>query len=137
MTSFGIRLYNLATSFVRDSVTNTVSYFFQVPVIPRESGKIKMNAKMHRTYEIEKAYNEGKFYELETLIRNNGTQNTAVRTMLHNFNVFLNTYMQYFDRTSTSYEWFKQYIKNDGTVEIDTLEGVVGAHDFIFVSILD
>jgi len=95
-------------------VTKEYNYYYEVPVTPRVSGTINVTAKMHRTNEIEKAYIEGDFDNMPLPSVNSN----AAQIALDKFNAFLNTYIKFFDTTEESYNYFKDYLTEDGKVKL-------------------
>lgn len=89
-------------------------YFIKIPVTPRESGTITMSAKMHKTYEIEKDYIDGGFDNIEEPT----STNVAAQLKLDKYNEFLNKYIEYFDTTDESYEFFRSYMKDDDKIYV-------------------
>ena len=110
---------------------NTTSWHFEIPIIPNESGKIIINAKMHRTYEIEQEYINGGFATLADQLYIN-PNNSIVIAKLASYNEFLNKYIKYFDTTEESYAFFSG--SPDGKVKLSTYEAVRMSEKFIFVS---
>jgi len=128
---------DLIPTSIIDPVTNLKNYYFPISITPRESGKIVINARMHRTAEIEKAYIDGGFANLAYLMDSKGATDQEVSNMLLEYNAFLNKYIHEFDRTNESNDWFKKYIQLiDGVpqVYIDNAQAIRGTDKYIFVS---
>lgn len=105
---------DLATNHIYNSDTKEYNYFYEVPVTPSQSGTIKLTAKMHKTYEIEKAYTEGGF---DTFVFPSEKTNDA-QEMVYKYNAFLNKYKAYIDSSEASYAFFRTYINAKGEVEL-------------------
>lgn len=118
---------NLNYNRVYNEVDNEYNYYFEVPVTPKESGVITMTAKMHKTYEIQQDYIAGDFDNMiEPSVNNPNGQ-----LQLDKFNEFINKYISYFDTSDESYEFFKNYMKADGTINLN-YKAVNNAKEFIF-----
>ncbi len=108
------------------------SYYYKIPITPKWSGSIHITAKMHRTYEIEKDYIDGGFDALETMPYGNDHEKNLYDVKLQNYNAFINKYINYFDTTNESYNFFKTTLKN-GQVDLKRAE-VADSKKFVFVS---
>ena len=103
---------NLGYDRIYNATDKVYNYYFKVPVTPRESGTIVMSAKMHKTYEIEQEYIANDFDNITEPTANN----PEAQVKLDKYNEFINKYIAYFDTTDESYEFFRNYMRNDGTV---------------------
>lgn len=112
----------LTTDKSFDSTTNTYNYFYKIPVTPSSSGRIDITAKMHRTYEIEKEYNSYNFDNIEEVIAKRGYSDANLAEasrQLALYNEFINKYIEYFDTTDESYNFFKdKNIDDSGKISL-------------------
>lgn len=100
---------NLKYNRVYNKEEKEYNYYFQVPITPKQSGTITMTAKMHKTHEIEEAYIAGGFDNIE---EPNEYNNALLK--VDEYNKFINKYIEYFDTTDESYEFFSNptFMKN-------------------------
>lgn len=123
---------------VYDSQTHTYSYCYKVPVVPNESGTITFTAKTHRSYTIQKEFQEKGFKDLKTIIAyQNLTDENRVkaRQMKASFTEFVNKYISYFDDTEASYNFFRECVGEDGKIKFETDDSLLEALDnYVFVS---
>lgn len=115
-----------------NSATKEYNYYYKIPVVPRESGTIYLTAKMHRTYEIEKAYTEGNFDSIPDVVF---TSDQSVLTLLENYNKFLNKYMQYFDTDDESWSEFfgnSSYYNAAGQIQLPNCKIANESKKFVF-----
>lgn len=125
---------NLQYDYIYNNETQQYNYFYKVPVTPKKSGKIVLSAKMHKTYQIEQDYIAGDFENMQypTVYTNEH------QLKLDKFNEFLNKYIQFFDTSEQSYDFFRTYLTNEGKIRI-TKEAwnsgaIESAKSFIFQS---
>lgn len=100
---------NLEYDRIYNNVDKQYNYYFKVPITPKESGTIIMTAKMHKTHEIEEEYIASGFDNIEEPNENN---NALLK--VDEYNKFINKYIEYFDTTDESYEFFSNptYMRN-------------------------
>ncbi len=116
---------------------NRYNYFYKIPLVTDQAGKITMTAKMHRTSEIERIFVESKFANLPTLLKNqnnSAADREAATLTLSKYNDFLNKYIKYFDTSSESYAFFKNTILSDGRITLSSLSQVQESFNYVFVS---
>lgn len=123
---------------VYDEVLHKYSYCYKIPIIPEDSGTITFTAKTHRSYAIQKEFEENNFGTLKTLIANQGlTQENQVKAnqMKRAFTEFVNKYISYFDDTEASYNFFRECVDKDGKIKFDTDASIIEALDeYVFVT---
>ena len=131
------KLDNLVCERIYNATTGSYNYFYKIPVTPKESGTIQVYAKMHKTYEIEKAFEENDFGDMKYPSYFEDQHSYQ----LLQFNKFINDFITYFDTSDTSYNFFKNYLTEDGKVrftKVDWENGAINgssqpnAFDFIF-----
>jgi len=108
--------------------TKEYNYYYEVPFTPNTPGNISVSAKMHRTNEIEKAYNEGKFDNVPQFTVNSN----EFQMFLDRYNSFINKYIQFFDVSNESYDFFKSFLTADGKVRLTTAQQIEDSKKFIF-----
>ena len=116
---------------------NVYNYYYKVPLVTDQAGKITMTAKMHRTSEIERVFKESNFANLPTLLRNQNNSSAdreAATLTLSKYNDFLNKYIKYFDTSSESYAFFKNAILSDGKITLSSLSQVQESFNYVFVT---
>ncbi len=123
---------------VYDEVLHKYSYCYKVPIIPEDSGSITFTAKTHRSYAIQKEFEEKGFKNLKEVIANQGlTNENQVRAnqMKRSFTEFVNKYISYFDDTEASYNFFRELVDKDGNIRFDTDASMIEALDeYVFVT---
>lgn len=132
------KLDNLVCERIYNATTGSYNYFYKIPVTPKESGTIQVYAKMHKTYEIEKAFEENDFGDMK--YPSHSVEEQHLYKLLQ-FNKFINDFISYFDTSDKSYNFFKNYLTEDGKVRFtkrDWEHGAINgssqpnAFDFIF-----
>ena len=122
---------------IDNPITGKKEYSYKIPVVTDEAGSIQLSAKMHRTYEIEKAFVAGGFDNIVAIMENAGNSNLdadRATLTLSAYNAFLNKYIKYFDNTLESYNFFKQNMNPaDGQIILDE-EDVKDSLNYVFVS---
>lgn len=126
----------LTTERTYNALNNTYNYFYKIPVVPSQSGRIDISARMHRTYEIEEEYKANEFDKLESIIavmNQSNTNKELANKKLQEYNAFINKYIKYFDITDDSYDFFKQYVNTSGVVNL-THSAVATSKDYVFLT---
>lgn len=121
---------------VYDNNTHTYAYYYKIPVVPKESGTIKFTAKTHRSYTIQKEFEDNGFDNLATVLANAELSNqhaTEAAAMRRAFTNFINKYIEYFDDTEESYLFFRNCINKNGEVELSAAQAL-SALDYVFVT---
>lgn len=118
---------NLEYDRVYNEVDKEYNYFFQIPVTPKESGTITMTAQMHKTYAIQKEYEENGFDSMEKP----DEYHLEAQTKLDKYNEFINKYISYFDTDDNSYKFFKKHMLSDGSIKLP-YEAVEESKKYIF-----
>lgn len=119
-----------------DNDTHTYAYYYKIPVVPKESGTIKFTAKTHRSYTIQKEFEENEFGTLATVLGNanlSQQHGTAAAAMRRSFTNFINKYIEYFDDTEESYNFFRNCINKEGKVDL-TAAQAIAALDYVYVT---
>ncbi len=119
-----------------DNDTHTYAYYYKIPVVPKESGTIKFTAKTHRSYTIQKEFEESGFDTLATVLGNanlSQQHGTAAAAMRRSFTNFINKYIEYFDDTEESYNFFRNCINKEGKVDL-TAAQALAALDYVYVT---
>lgn len=119
-----------------DKTTHTTAYYYKIPVTPKESGTIKFTAKTHRSYTIQKEFEENGFDNLESVLANSslgGNFATQAAAMRKNFTNFINKYIDYFNDTEESSNFFRGCINSEGKIEL-TVSQAISALDYVFVT---
>lgn len=143
-TDGGSTTRDLSSSVTIDSAFNyeqgVRNYFYKIPLTTNEAGTIELTAKMHRTHEIQQAFEEGGFgtlvSKLQAAMNTNSPLDIAnANVAITNYNAFLNKYIKYFDTTEESYEFFKHWIPN-GVVSfgIENIDAVKQSLEYVYVS---
>ncbi|MGN0961318.1 MAG: hypothetical protein ACI4PF_03875, partial [Christensenellales bacterium] len=135
---------NLSNQLQVESVFNAVegkyNYYYKIPITTDIAGTIDITAKMHRTYEIQKAYEDGGFDGLVDLINsaNSSTSESAkirANAMLIKYNEFLNKYINYFDTTEESYDFFKNWIPSGSIAfSMNDIANIKKSLTYVFVT---
>lgn len=135
---------NLSSDLEVKSIFNALqgkqNYYYEIPITTDIAGTIDISAKMHRTYEIQKAYEENKFDELVPLLKNAlSTDSEPVKVKasatLLRYNEFLNKYIRYFDTTQESYEFFKNWIPNGSIAfSMNDVANIEKSLNYVFVT---
>ncbi len=99
---------------IYNAQTKEYNYFYKVPIVPSQSGTVNISAKMHRTNEIERAYIAGDFDNMPVPSVNN----PEAQTKLDNYNAFLNKYIEFFDTNEESYDFFRNYLTSNGSINL-------------------
>lgn len=118
---------NLDYNRAYNKVDKEYNYFFQIPVTPKESGTITMTAQMHKTYAIQKEYEENGFDSMEKP----DEYHLDAQTKLDKYNEFINKYISYFDTDDISYKFFKKHMLSDGSIKLP-YEAVEESRKYIF-----
>ena len=113
-------------------------YYYQIPVYPTEGGVIDISAKMHRTAQIAKEFEVNKFGDLLYMFANKSQFDISVLdNKILAYNKFINDYIEYFDTTAESYEYFSQYTnKTTGKVYFSSVieaSELAKSLNFVFV----
>lgn len=116
-----------------NNITGEYEHYYQIPITPKYEGYIKLTAKMHRTYEIEKAYIDGEFDSLENEIRS-GSNLEAVYAKLAKYNTFLNDYIKYFNTSEESNQFFmNNYSDSTGKIALNAnANTIIESKNYIF-----
>lgn len=118
---------NLDYDRAPNKVDKEYNYFFKIPVTPKESGTITMTAQMHKTYAIQKEYEENGFDSMEKP----DEYHLEAQTKLDKYNEFINKYISYFDTDDISYKFFKKHMLSDGSIKLP-YEAVEESKKYIF-----
>lgn len=99
--------------------------YYEIPMNLSNPGKLELTARVHKTYEIQKAYEEGNFKDIYDYYNNPLKGKDGLTGRLKEYSEFVNKYIAYFDTTDVSYAFFKTCSQNiDGKV-------TVGEHQFL------
>jgi len=112
---------------------NVTYYYYKIPVVADTSGRIELEAKMHRTSEIEQAFNnpDDRFVDLPAELKSN-INSESVQIRLSRYNAFLNKYIRYFDTSEESYAFFSN-LSNNGKISLTTESQVKKSFDYVYV----
>lgn len=131
---------NLQVDYALNSAEGRYNYFYKVPIIADEAGVITISAKMHRTHEIQEEFEAQGFGGLVQLIKDSKSSSATevlklqASTMLRKYNEFLNKYIEYFDTTQESYDFFRKHIPN-GTISLGSdVEQVERSLQYVYVN---
>ncbi|MBE5736239.1 MAG: hypothetical protein E7356_02635 [Clostridiales bacterium] len=123
-----------------DKNTGLTNYYYEIPVTADTAGYIEIEAKTHRTSEIENAFTIGEFDKLSTMMRNSKiTQDPndlrEAGNKLAQYNAFLNKYIVYFDKSEESYAFFKgnPSRSDPSKVSLETADQVDKSMEYVFV----
>lgn len=123
-----------------DSLTHTSSYYYKIPIKPQKSGTIVFTAKTHRSYGIQKEFEESGFNDMEVVFNRanisgaldeNKVKANALRDK---FSEFINKYIAYFDDTEESKYFFLQHVDKDGKILFTDYDSALKALKYVFVS---
>ena len=123
-----------------DSLTHTTSYYYKIPIIPQKSGTIVFTAKTHRSYGIQKEFEESGFNDMEAVfnrakiagaLEENKVKANALRDK---FSSFVNKYIAYFDDTEESKYFFLQHVDKDGKIAFTEYDSALKALKYVYVS---
>lgn len=115
-----------------DEVAKEYNYYYEVPFTPKTPGTISVTARMHRTNEIEQAYNTGLNGESFDNIPDFVINSTEINDILMKYNDFLKDYMSFFDDSEESYNFFKGKMKTDGTPNLTTKQDIEESKKYVF-----
>lgn len=131
---------NLQVDSILNSAEGRYNYFYKIPIIADEAGVITISAKMHRTHEIQEEFETQGFGGLVQLIKDSKSSSATevlklqASTMLRKYNEFLNKYIEYFDTTQESYDFFRKHIPN-GTISLGSdVEQVEKSLQYVYVN---